>query len=185
MIVCGTLEGRRGVLGRHERDERLAEVRGNVLEHEAIVRVDDDEQRAPSERIQVPWIKAVRFFLFLVFGVATAARQHATQIVTHYKQNIRYLKQIAQYAILDVLSSGCLEVEKQPSAEMYRRRAPLAGSSLKPLARKTRTWLRLGLYSKYLCGFSLRFALSPFSKYLEPNHTFIDYSNKLLTVDVS
>lgn len=70
---------------RHERNERLAEVSGDVLEHEAIVTVHDNEQRSPGERVQVSGVQAVCFFLLLVFGVSFAAGQHAAKVIAHWK----------------------------------------------------------------------------------------------------
>ena len=49
--------------GRHEDGERLVEEIGDVLEDGAVVRVDDDEERATSEGIQVARVKDVRMAL--------------------------------------------------------------------------------------------------------------------------
>lgn len=79
---------------------------------------------------------------------------------------IMLVEQIHQYDDCGKLlqSCGCFVVEKHPSADMYRRRAPPTGSSLKPLDRNTINWLSVGLYSRYLWGLSRICLLSPFSR---------------------
>lgn len=79
----------RRVLGRHQHHQRLAEVTGYLLEHEAVVRVDDHEQRFPGEWVEVTGVEAVRLLATCrplpVLRVPLAARGHATQVVPHCK----------------------------------------------------------------------------------------------------
>lgn len=80
------------VLGRHQDHQRLSEVARYLLEHKAIVRVDDDEQRLPGERVKITRVKAVRLFTsdrpLPVFGIAFTARRNTSQVVPHCNTTI-------------------------------------------------------------------------------------------------
>ena len=53
------VEGGGALLGRHQHDEGLAKVAGNVLEGGAVVRVDDEEERAADKGVEVARVEAV------------------------------------------------------------------------------------------------------------------------------
>lgn len=52
-------EAGRHVLRRHQDDEGLAKVARYLLEHEAVVRIDDDEEGLAGERVEVARVQAV------------------------------------------------------------------------------------------------------------------------------
>lgn len=87
--VSQVTQGRRYVLRRHEDHQRLAKVARYLLEHEAVVRVDDNEQRFPGERVQIARVQAVRLLAagrsLPVLRVPLAACGHTTQVVPHCK----------------------------------------------------------------------------------------------------
>lgn len=87
-------ESGRRVLGGHQHHKGLAEVPGYLLEHEAVVRVDDHEERLSGERVQVPGVQTVGLLAALqTLAAGTDApvvrwlphrgRQHAAQVVAH------------------------------------------------------------------------------------------------------
>jgi len=51
--LVNTSEGGWDVLWRHEDNDRLFEVLRHLSEGGAVVRVDDEEARTPSERVQI------------------------------------------------------------------------------------------------------------------------------------
>lgn len=83
------------VLGRHKHHERLSEVPGYLLEHEAVVRVDYNEQRLPGERVQVARVETVGLLAALetlsarrrgarvIGGLAFSGRRDAPEVVAH------------------------------------------------------------------------------------------------------
>lgn len=86
--VSDVAQGRRRVLRRHQHHQRLAEVARYLLEHEAVVRVHDHEQRLPRERVEVTRVEAVGLLAprgpLPVLRVPLAARRHAAQVVPHW-----------------------------------------------------------------------------------------------------
>lgn len=75
-------------------------------------------------------------------GVFNARLQRSQSVCEHNSERKTKDGKVAYYVrakLKHSLSSGCLMVEKQPSADRYSSNAPLAGSSLKPLARNTCT----------------------------------------------
>ena len=82
-------EARGRVLRRHQHHQRLAEVARNLLEYEAVVRVDDDEEGLARERVQVARVEAVgllaalQALLLPVLGLALRGRRDAAQVVAH------------------------------------------------------------------------------------------------------
>lgn len=103
--VSQVAQGRRRVLRRHEHHQRLAEVARYLLEHEAVVRVDDDEERLPGEGVQVARVEAVRLLAarrpLPVLRVPLAARGYAAQVVSHCK--------------IAILSTSCNSALADPS----------------------------------------------------------------------
>lgn len=81
------------------------------------------------------------------------------QFQTDFPSLLSVLK--AKTGMTDLLSSECLALPRQPSAERYSSITPVGGSSLKPDARNVNSWLIVGLYSRYLCGLSRRLILLP------------------------
>lgn len=81
-----TVECRWCVLRRHQGHQRLPEISGYVLEYETIIRIYDHKKRSPCKWIQISGVKAVRFFLFLVFTIPLTASQNTTQVIAHWKR---------------------------------------------------------------------------------------------------
>ena len=87
-VVPEIAQHRRHVLGRHQYHERLAEVARYLLEHEAVVRVDDDEEGLARERIEIARVEAVGLLaarqpLLAVVRLALRGRRDAAQVVAH------------------------------------------------------------------------------------------------------
>lgn len=104
--VSKIAQGRRRILRRHEHHQRLAEVARYLLKHEAVVRVDDDEERLPGERVQIAGVEAVRLLAarrsLPVLRIPFTARGHATQVVPHCK--IAILSTSCNSALADSLN---------------------------------------------------------------------------------
>jgi len=85
--VSQVAQGRWHILRRHQHHQRLAKIARYLLEHEAVVRVDDDEERLPGERIEITRVQAMRLLAtgrpLPVLGIPLAARGHAAQVVPH------------------------------------------------------------------------------------------------------